>query len=202
MAQRSRCGGGSGSPCAGARSRRWPGCCGCGGASAATAGVMVSAIGAFVSIAALVADVLRGDADPAPRSADEDRRRARRRARRGRTGAVVRRGQAATVAGPRPAGRGLGSGRAVAGRSPGEHRAGPVAARAPWAADRGRHRVVRRAARTAAGGAGRSGVGQECAGDAVRAGAAGRAAVRRSGPGDLPAGGLGPEADRAAGLAR
>ncbi|MBK6012260.1 NACHT domain-containing protein [Streptomyces sp. MBT53] len=43
---------------------------------AATAGVMVSAIGAFVSIAALVADVLRGDADPAPRSADEDRRRA------------------------------------------------------------------------------------------------------------------------------
>ena len=36
--------------------------------NAATAGVMVSAIGAFVSIAALVADVLRGDADPAPRA--------------------------------------------------------------------------------------------------------------------------------------
>ncbi|MFJ8061198.1 NACHT domain-containing protein [Streptomyces sp. NPDC096142] len=43
---------------------------------AATAGVLVSAIGAFVSVAALVADMLRGDADPAPRSADEDRRRA------------------------------------------------------------------------------------------------------------------------------
>ncbi|MCF3129893.1 NACHT domain-containing protein [Streptomyces olivochromogenes] len=44
--------------------------------NAATAGVLVSAIGAFVSVAALVADVLRGDADPPPRSADEDRRRA------------------------------------------------------------------------------------------------------------------------------
>ncbi|MFI6465049.1 NACHT domain-containing protein [Streptomyces sp. NPDC050538] len=43
---------------------------------AATAGVMVSAIGAFVSVAALVADVLRGDADPVPHSADQDRRRA------------------------------------------------------------------------------------------------------------------------------
>ncbi|MFJ9630374.1 hypothetical protein ACIRU8_21950 [Streptomyces sp. NPDC101175] len=43
---------------------------------AATAGVMVSVVGAVVSVAALVADVLRGDADPAPRSAGEDRRRA------------------------------------------------------------------------------------------------------------------------------
>ncbi|WP_308310845.1 NACHT domain-containing protein [Streptomyces sp. GbtcB6] len=43
---------------------------------AATEGVLVSAIGTLVSVAALVADVLRGDADPAPRSADEDRRRA------------------------------------------------------------------------------------------------------------------------------
>ncbi|MBK3574580.1 hypothetical protein JHN63_12290 [Streptomyces sp. MBT65] len=43
---------------------------------AATAGVLISAIGAFVSVAALVADVLRGDAEPAPGSADEDRRRA------------------------------------------------------------------------------------------------------------------------------
>ncbi|MEW1772377.1 hypothetical protein [Streptomyces sp. NPDC086777] len=43
---------------------------------AATEGVLVSAIGTLVSVAALVADVLRGDADPAPRSAEEDRRRA------------------------------------------------------------------------------------------------------------------------------
>ncbi|MEU9345598.1 hypothetical protein AB0D74_30775 [Streptomyces sp. NPDC048278] len=43
---------------------------------AATEGVLVSAIGTMVSVAALVADVLRGDADPAPRSADEDRLRA------------------------------------------------------------------------------------------------------------------------------
>ncbi|MFK0152761.1 hypothetical protein ACIQVK_11885 [Streptomyces sp. NPDC090493] len=42
----------------------------------ATEGVPVSAIGALVSVAALVADVLRGDADPVLRSADEDRRRA------------------------------------------------------------------------------------------------------------------------------
>ncbi|MFE0516094.1 hypothetical protein [Streptomyces sp. NPDC058964] len=44
--------------------------------NAATAGVLISAIGAFVSVAALVADVLRGDADPPPRPDDEDRRRA------------------------------------------------------------------------------------------------------------------------------
>ncbi|MGW7404531.1 NACHT domain-containing protein [Streptomyces sp. NPDC054833] len=44
--------------------------------NAATAGVLISAIGAFVSVAALVADILRGDADPPPRSADADRRRA------------------------------------------------------------------------------------------------------------------------------
>ncbi|MER6079803.1 NACHT domain-containing protein [Streptomyces sp. NPDC001833] len=43
---------------------------------AATEGVLVSAIGTLVSVAALVADVLRGDADPAPRSAEEDRCRA------------------------------------------------------------------------------------------------------------------------------
>ncbi|MFK0283417.1 hypothetical protein ACIQVL_23560 [Streptomyces sp. NPDC090499] len=41
-----------------------------------TEGVLVSAIGTLVSVAALVADVLRGDADPVLRSADEDRRRA------------------------------------------------------------------------------------------------------------------------------
>ncbi|MGI5453322.1 NACHT domain-containing protein [Streptomyces sp. CA-249302] len=41
---------------------------------AATAGVLVSAIGAFVSVVALVADVLRGDPEPAGRSADERRR--------------------------------------------------------------------------------------------------------------------------------
>ncbi|MFF4546222.1 hypothetical protein [Streptomyces sp. NPDC001435] len=44
--------------------------------NAATAGVLISAIGAFVSVAALVADILRGDADPPPRSADADRGRA------------------------------------------------------------------------------------------------------------------------------
>ncbi|MGW1624731.1 hypothetical protein ACWCQR_38095, partial [Streptomyces sp. NPDC002172] len=43
---------------------------------ASTEGVLVSAIGTLVSVAALVADVLRGDADPAPRSAEEDRCRA------------------------------------------------------------------------------------------------------------------------------
>ncbi|NEB02272.1 NACHT domain-containing protein [Streptomyces sp. SID13726] len=41
---------------------------------AATAGVLVSAIGAFVSVVALVADVLRGDPGPTARSADEQRR--------------------------------------------------------------------------------------------------------------------------------
>ncbi|MFJ9563204.1 hypothetical protein ACIRQQ_24550 [Streptomyces fuscichromogenes] len=45
-------------------------------ADAATEGVLVSAIGTLVSVAALVADVLRGDAEPVPRSAEEDRRRA------------------------------------------------------------------------------------------------------------------------------
>ncbi|MFJ3639393.1 NACHT domain-containing protein [Streptomyces sp. NPDC090108] len=44
--------------------------------NAAVAGVLISAIGAFVSIVALVADILRGDGDPPPRSATEDRRRA------------------------------------------------------------------------------------------------------------------------------
>ncbi|MEV7321014.1 NACHT domain-containing protein [Streptomyces sp. NPDC093970] len=43
---------------------------------AATAGVLVSAIGTLVSVAALVADVLRRDTDPAPASAEEPRRRA------------------------------------------------------------------------------------------------------------------------------
>ena len=43
---------------------------------AAVAGVLISAIGAFVSVVALVADILRGDGDPPPRSATEDRRRA------------------------------------------------------------------------------------------------------------------------------
>ncbi|MFJ6905809.1 NACHT domain-containing protein [Streptomyces griseoluteus] len=43
---------------------------------AAVAGVLISAIGAFVSVVALVADILRGDADPPLRSAAEDRRRA------------------------------------------------------------------------------------------------------------------------------
>ncbi|MFJ9350176.1 NACHT domain-containing protein [Streptomyces sp. NPDC101237] len=43
---------------------------------AAAAGVLVSAIGTLVSVAALVADVLRGDADPAPASTGEQRRRA------------------------------------------------------------------------------------------------------------------------------
>ncbi|MFI1766617.1 NACHT domain-containing protein [Streptomyces sp. NPDC020800] len=44
--------------------------------NAAVAGVLISAIGAFLSVAALVADILRGDADQLPRSADADRRRA------------------------------------------------------------------------------------------------------------------------------
>ncbi|MBV1945202.1 NACHT domain-containing NTPase [Streptomyces sp. BV129] len=43
---------------------------------AAVAGVLISAIGAFVSVVALVADILRGDGDPPLRSAAEDRRRA------------------------------------------------------------------------------------------------------------------------------
>ncbi|MFJ3802173.1 NACHT domain-containing protein [Streptomyces sp. NPDC090088] len=43
---------------------------------AATEGVLISAIGTLVSVAALVADVLRGDADPAPAPAEEQRRRA------------------------------------------------------------------------------------------------------------------------------
>ncbi|MGW0577358.1 NACHT domain-containing protein [Streptomyces sp. NPDC002920] len=42
----------------------------------ATAGVLVSAIGAFVSVVALVADVLRGDAGSVPHSPDRERRRA------------------------------------------------------------------------------------------------------------------------------
>lgn len=41
---------------------------------AATAGVLVSAIGAFVSVVALVADALRADPGPTSRSADEQRR--------------------------------------------------------------------------------------------------------------------------------
>ncbi|MGY4998840.1 NACHT domain-containing protein [Streptomyces sp. 900105245] len=44
--------------------------------NAAVAGVLISAIGAFLSVAALVADILRGDGDPPPRSADADRRQA------------------------------------------------------------------------------------------------------------------------------
>ncbi|WP_460063781.1 NACHT domain-containing protein [Streptomyces sp. YKOK-I1] len=44
--------------------------------NAATAGVLISAIGAFVSVAALLADVLRGDADPVYGSPHEERRRA------------------------------------------------------------------------------------------------------------------------------
>ncbi|GAB7107261.1 hypothetical protein JCM4814A_55750 [Streptomyces phaeofaciens JCM 4814] len=44
--------------------------------NAATAGVLISAIGAFVSVVALVADILRGDADPPAHSADRTRRRA------------------------------------------------------------------------------------------------------------------------------
>ncbi|MGV9321722.1 NACHT domain-containing protein [Streptomyces sp. NPDC003660] len=43
---------------------------------AAVAGVLISAIGAFVSVVALVADILRGDGDPPLRSAAEDRCRA------------------------------------------------------------------------------------------------------------------------------
>ncbi|MER7968482.1 hypothetical protein ABTX35_05630, partial [Streptomyces sp. NPDC096080] len=43
---------------------------------AATAGVLVSAIGAFVSVLALVGDFLRGDADTSSRSPEERRRAA------------------------------------------------------------------------------------------------------------------------------
>ncbi|MEU3828967.1 hypothetical protein AB0F36_27140 [Streptomyces sp. NPDC029080] len=44
--------------------------------NAAVAEVLISAIGAFLSVMALVADILRGDPDPVPRSAGADRRQA------------------------------------------------------------------------------------------------------------------------------